>query len=102
VSAFSRAHTTPDNRQLSCGVYSATGPSVAHTHPDAQSFHERCSYVIVPRCPQNEISLLGRRNQGCGERGALRLNGTPVIPRCNDAFVFGQIDIGKIVGIGHG
>jgi hypothetical protein len=24
----------------------------------------------------------------------LRLNGTPVIPRRNDAFVFGQIDIG--------
>jgi len=49
---------------------SATGPSVAHAHPNAQSFHERCSYVKVPRCAQNKISLLGRRNQGCGERGA--------------------------------
>ena len=46
-------------------------------------------------------ALLGRRNQGGGERGTLRLNGTPVIPRCNDAFVFGQIDVGKILGIGH-
>ena len=77
---------------------SATGPSVAHAHPNAQSFHERCSYVKVPRCAQNKISLLGRRNQGCGERGALRLNGTSVIPRCNDAFVFGQIDVGKMIG----
>jgi hypothetical protein len=31
----------------------------------------------------------------------LRLNGTPVIPRRNDAFVFGQVDIGKIIWIGR-
>ena len=40
-------------------------------------------------------------HQRCGERRALRLNGTPVIPRRNDAFVFRQINIGEIIGIGQ-
>jgi len=45
---------------------------------------------------------LRRPHQGGGEGGALRLHGTPVIPRGNDAFVFRQIDIGEVVGIGQG
>jgi hypothetical protein len=45
---------------------------------------------------------LGRRHQGAGEGRALRLYRTPVIPRGNDAFVFRQIDIGQVVGIGQG
>src|ERR1700679_645604 len=44
----------------------------------------------------------GWRYQRRGERGSLRLNGTPVIPRRNDAFVFGQINIGEIIRIGKG
>ena len=49
---------------------------------------------------RHDLYWAGWLYQGCGKRGALRLNSTPVIPGRNDAFVFGQINIGKIIGIG--
>jgi hypothetical protein len=45
---------------------------------------------------------IGGHHQGSCEGSTLPLNGAPVVPRGDDALVFRQIDIGKIVGIGCG